>query len=213
MTKKLKYLLFAIICMCVTPLITRAECDYQRQAELSKLASNVQMSSSYQMVGNFPEFTITLTNLTNDIYVVDNFGKNFSGKAEISAPYKEGNNVEFTFYSNDANCRGEEIVTRYVNLPNFNPRYNTPDCKTYPDFSLCQMWVDTSFTPEQFASELEKYKQRISASMSQNVESYGSIFDVVFSFLSNNVFIFVIIGIVILISACVLLYRKFRYRR
>ena len=71
--------------------------------------------------------------------------------------YKDGNKLRFTFYSNDPSCPGREISTKYVNLPEFNPRYNSDECKAYPNFSLCQMWTDTSFSNKQFENELANY--------------------------------------------------------
>ena len=210
--KRIKYLLFALICMCVTPLITHAECDYQRQAELSRLASNVQFSYNYQVVDYYPQFMITATNLTDDIYMVDNYGTMFSGKSEFTASYKAGNTITYTFYSNDANCRGEEISKRYVNLPEFNPRYNSDECKLYPNFSLCQMWTDTSFSAEQFESRLEEYKQEKSKKYAVNEEG-NSIWNVILTFLSNNILGFVMVGIVILILIGMFVYNKLKYRR
>ena len=213
MLKKIKYLVLMIICMCVVPLTTHAQCDYQRLAELSRIASNVQFNYTYEMVDSYPNFSVILSNLTNDIYIVDNFGKIFSGSEEFINPYKEGNTITFTFYSNDANCQGEELTKRYVSLPEFNPRYNTDECKLYPEFSLCQMWTNTSFSAEQFAIQLENYKQQLNASSILNAEPKGSSWDVILSFLSNNALIFSIIGILVLISICILIVRKIRHSR
>ena len=70
--KKIKYVLFTLICMCVTPLITHAECDYQRQAELARLASNVQLTYTYNSDSGFQ---VIMTNLTSDLYAVNNYGQ------------------------------------------------------------------------------------------------------------------------------------------
>ena len=64
--KQIKYVIFALMCMCVTPLITHAECDYQRKAELSRMASNVQFSYTYD---ENIDFTVNITNIIDDIYV------------------------------------------------------------------------------------------------------------------------------------------------
>lgn len=210
--KRIKYLLFALICMCVTPLITHAECDYQRQAELSRLASNVQFSYNYQVVDYYPQFMITATNLTDDIYMVDNYGTMFSGKSEFTASYKAGNTITYTFYSNDANCLGEEISKRYVNLPEFNPRYNSEECKLYPNFSLCQMWTTTSFSAEQFEDQLAAYKHDNDIKYTPTEEK-ESIWKVILTFLSDNVLGFIVFGVTLLLLIVMVAYNRRKYRR
>ena len=126
--KRMKYMLFALICMGVTPLITHAECDYQRQAELSRIASNVQFSYNYNMNEGLT-FTLYVNNLTDDIYVVDSYGQRLSGTGEkqlIYSPsrvsgFQSGDQVRFEIYSNDSNCPNNLLITKYVNFPIFNP--------------------------------------------------------------------------------------------
>lgn len=162
MVRKIKYFVFAIICMCITPLITHAECDYQRLAELSRIASNVQFNYNYDLSQGL-SFTLYVTNLTNDIYAVDAYGNRFSGAGEKSLVYssadvtgfQNGDQVAFKFYSNDNNCKDEEIVTKYVNFPTYNPYSRFDICRQYPNFKYCQMWIDTSYlTYEEFEQEL-----------------------------------------------------------
>ena len=59
---RVKYVICALICMCVTPTFVHAKCDYQRQAELSRIASNVQLAYTYDST----EFTVFVSNLTID---------------------------------------------------------------------------------------------------------------------------------------------------
>ena len=66
---RVKYVICALICMCVTPTFVHAKCDYQRQAELSRIASNVQVAYTYDSV----EFTVFVSNLTSDLYITDNY--------------------------------------------------------------------------------------------------------------------------------------------
>ena len=208
--KQIKYVFFAVICMCVTPLVTHAECDYQRQAELSRLASNVQMSYTYD-VANGVNFTLYMTNLTNDIYIVDEFGNTFSGVGEKSMLYsssnvsgfQQGKQVGFEIYSNDNNCKDYLIMNKYINFPKFNAYSTLDECKQHPNFKYCQMWVDTSsITYDQFIDELNK-----STSSSQTVEAEAeeNVWDEVITFLTQPHIVIVgsILIILVLISVVV----------
>ena len=66
-----KYLIFFIICFFLNPIISNAECSYERQAELSKIASNVQIAYSYENDMGNPVFSVNIINITNDIYVLE----------------------------------------------------------------------------------------------------------------------------------------------
>ena len=123
--KRLKYLICFMVCVFACPLISNAECSYERQAELSRIASNVQFSYTYEMTENYPRFTVSVTNITNDIYVIDDYGVIISGATEGNRTYQGSNNIEFVIYSNDSSCRGEKLLTQYVSFPTYNKFYNT----------------------------------------------------------------------------------------
>ena len=208
--KKIKYVFFAVICMCVTPLVTHAECDYQRQAELSRLASNVQMSYTYD-VANGVNFTLYMTNLTNDVYIVDEFGNTFSGVGEKSMLYsssnvsgfQQGKQVGFEIYSNDNNCKDYLIMTKYINFPKFNAYSTLDECKQHPNFKYCQMWVDTgSITYDQFIDELNK---STSSSQTVKAEAEENVLDEIIMLLTQPRIVIVgsILIILVLISVVV----------
>ena len=165
--KQIKYVLFTLICMCVTPLITHAECDYQRQAELSRLASNVQFNYTYNILDSVA-FNLYVTNLTNDIYVVDSYGNYFVGEGEKSLTYStlnipsfsDGASVTYQIFSNDNNCKNELLMTKTINFPHYNPLSKLSECTANPGFRYCQVWQNiNSVSMSQFEQELSKYTQ------------------------------------------------------
>ena len=207
--KRMKYMLFALICMGVTPLITHAECDYQRQAELSRIASNVQFSYNYNMNEGLT-FTLYVNNLTDDIYVVDSYGQRLSGTGEkqlIYSPsrvsgFQSGDQVRFEIYSNDSNCPNNLLITKYVNFPIFNPYSNLDDCKQNPNFKYCQIWMDTSsVTHEQFTSELNSAKNQPTE---EAEEIKQSIFEEILSVLARPQIM--IVGSILLILVLISLF-------
>ncbi len=216
---QIKYVFFTLICMCVAPLITRAECDYQRQAELLRIASNVQFSYNYNMNEGLT-FTLYVNNLTDDIYVVDSYGQRLSGAGEkqlIYSPsrvsgFQSGDQVRFEIYSNDSNCPSNLLITKYVNFPIFNPYSNLDECKQNPNFKYCQIWVDTSsVTYEQFTSELNSTKNQPTE---EAEEIKQNIFEKILSVLARpqTMIVGLILLIIVLISLFIYILKRKKYK-
>ncbi|MCI9110464.1 MAG: hypothetical protein HFH47_01475 [Bacilli bacterium] len=155
-----KYLIIFVACFFLFPLASNAQCSYERQAELSKIASNVKFSYTYDVIENEPHFSIAITNLTNDIYIRDdNFNHYINGVGEINLKYDiDGIAIQFDIYSNDVNCKAEKILTKYINLPNYN-RYNQfSECTEEPDFKYCEIWSNTNSIDEaEFRKQIFEY--------------------------------------------------------
>lgn len=166
---KTKYFLGIAAALCFLPISAHAECSSERIAELNKIANNVQVSYDYEMVDETPKFKVTVSNLTNDIYMVDDiFAQNISGTGDKVLDYASGTHINFTVYSNDNNCKNEALTTKYVNLPAFNYYYYDERCKDNSEYNYCKMWVDTSkLTDEEFAKGLEEYKNKNKTSLKE----------------------------------------------
>lgn len=199
--KKIFYIVLTLICM--SPFMVKADCDYQRLAELSKLASNVKVSYNYDSNANF---TVTLTNLTDDIYVTDNFGNTFNGSGERQVSYGSGNTVTYQVFSNDANCPGRQLGTKYITLPSFNPYYATDDCKNNPGFQYCQKWTSSVININTFDSALADYEDEISGVNDEKAEE-SSIWEIIVNFFEENFYIVIGLGIVILVFIVMLIIR------
>lgn len=165
--KQMKYGLFILICMCIFPLTSHAECDYQRIAELSRLASNVQINYTYDVSDNV-SFNLYVMNLTDDIYVVDSYGNYFAGNGEMNftyspltiAGFSSGTTVKYQIYSNDNNCKNELLLAKSITFPYYNPLSSTSECRSNPNFKYCQLWTNTNgISSSQFDEELNKYNE------------------------------------------------------
>lgn len=209
---RLKYLfvsLFVSFGLVGFPLTASAACSTERLAELNKIASNVDAKYSYEMVDNYPKFTVTLTNITSDIYVKDNvYLEPISGVSEKKLKYVDGINVVFTIYSNDTNCKNEILNAKYVNIPTFNEFSNTEECNMYPDFKYCDTWLDTlNITNDKFEVELNKYKEKTNKKNDEKQKDIQKNESLI-SKLGNNIYA-IGIGVVILIAFIVIIiYRK-----
>lgn len=205
LNKKIKYIVFAFLCMSVSPLMIFADCDYQRQAELSRLASNVQLSYLY----NDKDFTIFMTNLTDDLYVVDDYGRTYYGAGEKTFHYYSGT-VNFNIYSNDANCRGEMLLTKTITLPTLNIYASREECQRYPNFEYCQKWGNFTFDDDQFDTALNNYEQKLNKKIQEKASTKKDFLQIIVEELHKNIFMFIFIGFVLLIYIIYCLLKKRR---
>lgn len=212
MVGKLKYIVVALT-FCLMPNIVHADCSYERTAELSRIASNVQLSYTYE-IGENVIFNVTLTNLTNDIYAEDENGNIVNGAGERTISYEPGQDVSFTFYSNDQNCYGEELLTQYITLPSFNKFSNYAGCSQHPEFKYCQLWSNTdSISSEQFYKELRSYANNDNATIDDGDVEKTSIWDAIKTVVSENLVMVIMSVIAIGILALIIILKKIRKTR
>lgn len=207
MKRAYKYLFVFLGSLFMFPLVSNAECSYERQAELSKIASNVQFSYTYDVTNGTPQFTVNITNLTNDIYVVDNKGDTFVNN-EISKMYSFENKITYKIYSNDSLCRGEYLLTRYVNLPSYNSFSQTEECKQNPKFKYCSTWGSLPDSGYQFDVELESYKVQ-----QENLEKekQATIWQQLIEFINQNKLILLItLFAIVIVIIFIILYKRIK---
>ncbi len=203
-TKRIRYLLCVLICMCVTPTFVHARCDYQRQAELSRIASNVQVAYTYDTV----EFTVFVSNLTSDLYMTDNYGKIYYGDGKEKTLKFASGTINFDIHSNDSNCKGEKLLRKSITLPTINLFATFPECNQYPNFKYCQNWGALGISNERFYSEFSEYKQSLSQKLLTNANGKSSILDSILDILNNNKYMIIFLGIVCGITLIVVLMKK-----
>ena len=183
--------------MFVFPLVSNAECSYERQAELSRIASNIQLSYTYDVEeGGFPFFIVNAINITNDIYMADNTSGAIARNPEYNFIYElNGVTIDYDIYSNDPNCLDQKILTKTITLPKFNSFSITVDCQKFPNFKYCQTWLNTDgVLREDFDSELEKY---IKGEDKSNVTEEKS--EIVTNYFFNNIELIVFVILLVLI--------------
>lgn len=205
--KYVKYCIVFIIGMIILPFITHAECDYQRKAELSRIAGNVKLAYEYD-VSQELKFSVIITNITNDIYLVDGLGTTFSGSSEMTHRYRDGQTIRYTIYSNDANCRGEELLTQYISLPYYNIYHDYPSCVGHENHKYCKMWGDTqSLSRDQFEEAMYAETLKDNIRQQTNVEE-GSFFDKVLTIARENRVMIIVIGVVVILLVIGLIIRR-----
>lgn len=199
--RKIRCFVFAIICMVICPLVSNAECSYERQAELSRLASNVQLSYSYTVDSSqTPIFTIYITNLTNDIYLrQDNYEVIYGiGEKSVDVSYGGGQN-NYYIYSNDPSCKDDLLVTKSITLPETNMYADSSECKNYPTFKYCSRWGIYSIDSSDFYSAFTQYKNDLKAEKKE-MTSENTVLSEILEVIINNRIMIMFLGIMVLIT-------------
>lgn len=208
----MKKLLFILVLFLWTPLV-HAQCDYMRGAELSKLASNVKIGYTYEFKNDDVSFNVFMTNITNDIYVTDsyntyfyNFESNKVYNRDDVLGFRPGDTITYNIYSNDNNCKGELLLTKYLKLPNYNSFYNMSQCDNDRDHRYCYLWENTSnVSYSNFDSTVGKSDDVISDNSFDFFETIKNIFSN--SFVRTGSIILIVL---IIISSIILFLRKRR---
>lgn len=204
-----KYLFVFLGSLFIFPLVSSAECSYERQAELSKIAANVKFSYTYVVSNGLPVFNVIITNLTNDIYVKDDSMNTFSGSGEKTATYQNGTSVSYSIYSNDNTCKGERILTKYINLPTYNNYSSSEECRTNSDFKYCQVWDATGVNVDDFNQQYANYTMQLNKK-NQETTQQDNVVQMIKQFINNNLTIIIACLVAISILIMMFIYKKVR---
>ena len=185
-------------------------CDYRTIADYRDLASNIRTYTNYQMVDGQPVFTITFTNIYDDIYIVDETNpdktkkytsKNFDDETTlVLSGYKDNQRLTFKIYTSTDGCYGQILGTRYVTLPNYNELSVDPICVGAEEYSLCQRWGANSITNyDDFVSKVNKYKEARKQKITSTAEKQPLTWKEKILKFIGNYYVYLVSGIVILI--------------
>ncbi|MBR2708417.1 MAG: hypothetical protein IKE90_03165 [Bacilli bacterium] len=191
-----KYKYLFIVFLSLMPLTIRAQCTDSRRAELNKIASNVKFNYSYNVSQDRDvQFSIIISNVTPDIYVVDNRGNQYRNFENIIS----SQSTEFEIYSSDSNCN-EMILTRSLSLPTYNTFSKLDECNNNTSY-LCNIWYDTGYYDQRdFIQALKNEKKGKQSNISKNDSKVNSF----------NMYVFIIPGLVIigLVVAIIIFIKK-----
>ncbi len=207
MKKKLICLALFLGCFFAFPFGIHAECSYERQAELSRIAANVKFSYAYELVNAEPRFDVMISNITDDIYVEDGYENTFIN--DVTMQYTHGQAIYFYVRSRDNACRGELLIQQHINLPSYNLFSARDECRQNPNFSYCQLWADTSsITEKEFQSKLKKYiNHQIEVQKAQT----QTFWDKFLYFIEDSKTMLIICGVVTILLILLLVYRWRRF--
>lgn len=186
-------------------------CDNRVLLEQRDKARNVNISYSYVMENGEPIFSVTLSNLFEDMYVVDKLtGKTYhsdkfttDGELVIEG-YRDDLKIRYVVYSKVYGCYGESLINLYATIPNYNEFSADKVCVGAEEFSLCQRWGAVSVDYDTFVAKVKAYKEQKANSISTPVfKQEKTWLDYIFSFVGKYYVYLVslVIILVLLISA------------
>ena len=122
-----------------------------------------------------PYLMVNITNITENLYVKVTNSSNNSTKIFSSEDAVDGivsfrwddietvTNLTVKVYtSKNTNCSNKEIITQQTTLPMYNPHSDTAYCEEYPDDRVCQEYVTTEISEEEFEAKANKaYEKRL----------------------------------------------------
>lgn len=156
----MKKILLALILLFPIAKVSALNCSYSDLAYLKKLASNINYTYKYNEYNGNVTFSVTLTNLQNNLYIVDktkNTTYSYTGSEITIDNYTSGQVVKYDIYTNSGDCTDQILYSIALTLPTYNPYYNDELCSTIPNYELCQKWSTHGLTYEKFQSSVSSY--------------------------------------------------------
>ena len=165
--KKLLFIMFLLLPSVVLAK-SKTKCDYTLVSNLKKLVSNINITYTYHLSDDMANFDITLTNIPNDVYFIDNSNKqkyyySDTNNGVITISNYASGKVSYAFYSNNNDCLNEKLMVKNVNLPYYNKLYNSEECMNIPDYSLCQKWITNNYNYYDYLDKINKYNSQLTS--------------------------------------------------
>lgn len=213
--KKIRVIYIIVFLFCLFPNIviarSKTKCDYTLLSNIKNMTNNINITYTYHIENDIAYFDITLTNLKEDIYFIDNttnkaYYYTDTNNGEITINNYSINKVSYSFYSNNSECLDEKLTIKYVNLPLYNYYYNYPECEGVTNLKACEKWSGYVASEEEFRNTVNSYKNKNS-----NNENSISLQDTTwfnklvkmyttYYYIITPLFVGVIVGIVYLIK-------------
>ena len=163
--KKILLLLFCFSFIDVFAL-TYGGCDYSVVSRMKSMVTNINLSYDYKIVDNEALFSVTINNLTDEMYFYDTVTNKYyyyrdSNNGEITINNYKVNSGTYKFYSNLDACHGISLGNKYYTFPKYNKYYVHELCSDISNYSLCQKWSDVNYSEEEFKKMVLEYKNQI----------------------------------------------------
>lgn len=157
----MKKVLLLIICLISFPCVCNAEsCSNTEIGQISGFSSNVNIVYLVNIKNDVPEFSITITNLTSDMAVLDKITsklyKGFKNGGYLNIKTKNSGKYSFDIYS--LKCKFKS-GTKSITLPKYNLYYKDELCQGLEDYSQCQRWSGYSANRTTFENDIKKIKE------------------------------------------------------
>jgi hypothetical protein len=152
-------------------------CEYDLNAKLKKLAANINSSYDYKISDNEAIFTVTLSNIQEDLYIIDQNGKKYYAKEDMGElvfkNYEAGEKYRFDVYTDIDYCDEDSLLTIYVVLPTYNEYYTDSLCIGNEDYDLCNRWSNLGDMSDlEFQEKMNEYIATDETTAETNEDSF-----------------------------------------
>lgn len=162
----MKKIIIILICLFAFPIYGHAEsfCDNKTDSEIKSIVSNVVIAYEINTnANNNPYFTIYLTNLGSDMFIIDTAsGKSYKGfsatKSELIINTTDSGKHSFEIYS--FKCK-DKMGTKSVNLPVYNEYYLDELCEGLEAYKQCRKWSGYTASRNQFEEDIRQIKEKL----------------------------------------------------
>ena len=163
--KKIILIIFLLIPIGVSAR-SKTNCDYNLVSNLKKIAGNVDITYTYNIIDDSVYFDVTLVNIQPDMYFIYSGDKNTyfysdTVNGEITLSNIFSGFSTFTFYSNRSDCMNEKLVVKNIKLPYYNRFYHYDECIGIENYRLCQKWLKYEDSYENFVYNVNEYKSSL----------------------------------------------------
>lgn len=156
--------IFVLIFLLIPNVIFAAEneCDYSKQVELGKLASNITYETKYNKSDK--NFDVTLYNVIDGLYL-DYKESIYNGNTNHEVTIQnisQGTTMTIVAKTAITNC-DTSLLTIYINLPYYNPYYETEECENYKNkLTVCSsQFLSYEINEDIFKGAIRNYEEKI----------------------------------------------------
>lgn len=192
--------------------LTYGGCDVSDVARMKQLVTNINISYDYRIVNDKVYYDIIVSNLTNEMYVKDNYtSKEYYAftNGELIIRNISNNSISLRFSSNKKECKGLLLGSKYEQLPIFNKYYDDDICKDMDGLLHCNKWLQKEYTLDEIKAAVKKYNENLENNVEEPTKEIikKSFFDKLIDFYVKYylVFLISIIGVCLVV---ILVHRK-----
>ena len=206
MVKILKNLLFFSILMLLPISCKALECDFTEKARLKSLASNINTSYIPVENGNTITCNVTISNIYPGLIVVDAttgnqyyYDENRQNPGEVVITgLNPDKTYRYEIYSTNEECNDSSLNIYYVTLPAYNSYYKDPICEGLSDYKLCNKWLKTDMSYEEFIKEVTDYKNSLNQPDKTETKDNGEL-NPILEFIYQYYYIFIALFVIAII--------------
>lgn len=173
--KKYKKLLVILVVFIFCPKNVKALlCENIDKVRYKDLAKNISYSYDAVEKNGDVKFTVTFSNIPKE-FAIKNVDRNewYGYKnSELKISNLESNkNYRFDVYvESDDGCDNLVMYTFNINLPYYNKYYTDSLCNGIEQYKLCQKWVNTQYTYEEWKRQVNKYRDSLKQDIQKEEE-------------------------------------------